>query len=70
MERDTGSVWYFPHTGAEWFTGDRFESLAQDLTSFLSYFVFGTGYGALVGRDRWYEFLDRDGLLQPFEPQP
>lgn len=70
MERDTGSIWYFPPTGTEWFMGDRFESLAQNLTTFLHHFVFGPGYGALVGNDRWSEFLDRQGLRQPFESQP
>jgi len=69
MERQTGSVWHFPPTGTEWFMGDRFEPFAQDPTSFLLRFVFGSGYRALVGNDdRWYEFLGQQGLPHRSDP--
>ncbi|MEU1808843.1 hypothetical protein O7622_13450 [Micromonospora sp. WMMD1076] len=64
LERTTGTVWYFPPTGTEWFMGDAFEELAPDLDSFVHYYLLGPGYAELVtDDDAWYAFLDRQGLL-------
>jgi hypothetical protein len=64
MERETGAIWHFPTTGAEWFTADAFEEIAPDLDSFVHYYILGPGYAELVSADdRWHAFLDRQGLL-------
>ena len=64
LERATGSVWYFPPTGTEWFMADAFEELAPGLDSFVHYYVLGPGYAELVtDDDGWYAFLHRQGLL-------
>jgi hypothetical protein len=69
-ERATGSIWYFPRTGTEWFASGTFEEMAPDLTSFLDYYAFGPGYGDLVTtEDPWYQFLDERGLLDKREPE-
>jgi SUKH-4 immunity protein len=68
MDRGTGAVWYFPPTGTEWFMADAFEELAPDVDSFVHYYLLGPGYADLTpADDRWYAFLDQQGLLEDDE---
>ncbi|MFC5924363.1 hypothetical protein [Micromonospora vulcania] len=64
LERGTGAIWYFPPTGTEWAMSDTFEEIAPDLASFVHYYLLGPGYAELTpAADRWYAFLDEQGLL-------
>ncbi|WP_444947734.1 SUKH-4 family immunity protein [Micromonospora ureilytica] len=67
IRRDTGAVWYFPaETTDEWFMREAFFEVAPDLDSFLSYYVFGAGYGEVDSDDdEWWGFLDEQGLTTP-----
>ena len=65
LNRETGAVWYFPFTGAEWYMREEFAEIAPDLDSFLAYYVFGPGYRE-IGCDRpdhWWRFLHSQGLI-------
>ncbi|MBG6065355.1 SUKH-4 family immunity protein [Micromonospora ureilytica] len=64
MDRGTGAIWYFPPNGTEWFMADAFEELAPDVESFVDYYLLGPGYADLTpADDRWFAFLDEQGLL-------
>jgi hypothetical protein len=68
MDRGTGAIWYFPPNGTEWFMADAFEELAPDLESFVDYYLLGPGYAELTpADDRWFAFLDEQGLLDEDE---
>ncbi|GAB3980921.1 SUKH-4 family immunity protein [Plantactinospora veratri] len=66
IRRDSGAVWYFPaETTDEWFMRELFLDVAPDLDSFLAYYIFGAGYGEIGSEDRWWAFLDQQGLTTP-----
>ncbi|MEV1072300.1 hypothetical protein [Micromonospora parva] len=70
-DRGTGAIWYFPPTGTEWFMADAFEELAPDVESFVDYYLLGPGYADLTpADDRWFAFLDEQGLLDEDDEDP
>jgi hypothetical protein len=77
IERVTGSVWWFPEIGLEYyFMGERFEPLADNVEAFFDHYVLGPGYRKLFegglgyrelfegGHIPWYEFLRRENFVR------
>jgi hypothetical protein len=57
IERATGSVWWFPEIGLEYyFMSERFERLADNVEAFFDHYILGPGYRELFegGHNPWY----------------